>query len=270
MVSGTPTSGPSEIVPMSADRQEQEGQLHAEQHHDAGRGDLAGQLRQRVEPPAVVEHARAAQISPPATRTRDGLGVVERPLQCRQPACATRIAAATPRYMATPPTRGRGDGVHVPLARARPSSRSRMATIRTTGVVRKVTSARGEQDDGVLAHGIRRRGRRSGGPQGVLIRGTPAESVRRSPHYDLATLSVAPPPRAVPTDEPLTGLRGTLRAPLGDRRATASRAAAQSSSSGRRRAARRRRAPTRSTRGTAAGAVDDRAGASPPRGPPSR
>ena len=50
------------------DRQEQEGQLHAQQHHHAGGGDLPGELGQGVQAPLVVQHAEG-QISPPATRT---------------------------------------------------------------------------------------------------------------------------------------------------------------------------------------------------------
>src|SRR4051794_11087766 len=53
---------------------------------------------------------------------------------------ATRIAAATPRYMATPPPRGVGMTC---TSRSRGAAiiPSRMATIRTTGVARKVTTA---------------------------------------------------------------------------------------------------------------------------------
>jgi hypothetical protein len=53
---------------------------------------------------------------------------------------ATSTAAAKPKYIATPPPRGVGITC---TSRSRGAAiiRSRMATIRTTGVVRKVTSA---------------------------------------------------------------------------------------------------------------------------------
>ena len=107
MVSGTPTSGPERERADVGDRQEQERQLHAEQHHHAGRGDLAGQLGERVEAPLVVEHAEQAD----AARRRPARPSVWESSKVRCSAgsrVATRIAAATPRYIATPPPRGVG------------------------------------------------------------------------------------------------------------------------------------------------------------------
>ena len=103
------------------------------QHHHAGRGDLAGQLGEGVEAPAVVEHAEQAD-QPAGDEHADGLRVVERPVQHRQPR-GDQDRAATPRYMATPPPRGVGITC---TSRSRGAAiiRSRMAAIRTTGVAR--------------------------------------------------------------------------------------------------------------------------------------
>ena len=83
MVSGTPVFGPKRDRADVGDRQEEERQLDAEQHHHAGGGDLAGQLGQRVQAPLVVEHAEQAD-QPAGDQHGVGLRVVERPLQRRE------------------------------------------------------------------------------------------------------------------------------------------------------------------------------------------
>src|SRR3954465_5582244 len=82
------------------------------------------------------------------------------------------MAAATPRYMATPPPRGVGITC---TSRSRGAAiiRSRMATIRTTGVDRKVTSAAVRRTTAYSRTG-------SDGPGGFRIRRVGADELAHS------------------------------------------------------------------------------------------
>src|SRR3954451_6606475 len=87
--------------------------------------------------PNLSSRTPSRQMSPPATST----AAVWESSNVRSSAgsrVATRIAAATPRYIATPPPRGVGMTC---TSRSRGAAiiRQRIATIRTTGVARKVT-----------------------------------------------------------------------------------------------------------------------------------
>ena len=111
-VIGTPRSEPSDSAPPPGKRQVE--QLDALQHHDARGQDLAGELGQRVEPPAVVgraeqdEHAAAEQH---ALRVAG----LEDPLQRRQPARDQQPRADPGEHREAAEPRRR-DGVDVAVA----------------------------------------------------------------------------------------------------------------------------------------------------------
>src|SRR4051794_4842348 len=199
MVSGTPTSGPSETVPMSA----------------TGRNTNASWTPSSTMTPAaaiwpvsLVSASRpnlssrtpSRQISPPATSTA---AVCESSnVRCSAGSrVATRIAAATPRYMATPPPRGVGMTC---TSRSRGAAiiRQRIATIRTTGVARKVTrpavsrttaySRMTSSDDalrlgirGVGAHQLAHGGVHLGGPAAVGVADRRPDEAGDLLHVDL-------------------------------------------------------------------------------------
>src|SRR3954468_15655827 len=136
MVSGTPRSGPRMSVPMSATGRK----TNASWTPSSTMTPAAA-----IWPVSLVSASRpnlssstpSRQISPPATSTA---AVCESSkVRCRAGSrVATRMAAATPRYIATPPPRGVGMTC---TSRSRGAAiiRQRIATIRTTGVARKVT-----------------------------------------------------------------------------------------------------------------------------------
>ena len=69
MVSGTPSCGPSEIVPMSATGRNRNANWTPSSTMTPGGGDLTGQFGERIEAPLVVQHPE--QTDEPA-RDQDG------------------------------------------------------------------------------------------------------------------------------------------------------------------------------------------------------
>src|SRR3954468_14503360 len=138
-VAGTPTSGPSDSVPMSA---------NGRNRKDSCTPKSTITPAAAICPVSLVSASRpnrssrtpSRQIRPPAARTAI-VWVLNSKLRCREGSCeATSTPAATPRYIATPPPRGVGMTC---TSRPRTSAitRNRTAATRTTGVARKVTTA---------------------------------------------------------------------------------------------------------------------------------
>src|SRR5919199_6064482 len=139
IVAGTPTSGPSERVPMSATGRNRNASCTPSSTITPAAA---------IWPVSLVSASRpkrssrtpSRQISPPATRTAM-VWVLNSKLRCSEGSCeATRTPAATPRYIATPPPRGVGMTC-TSRSRTAAITRNRTAATRTTGVARKVTSA---------------------------------------------------------------------------------------------------------------------------------
>src|SRR3954454_24936319 len=136
IVSGTPTSGPSDTVPMSATGRKMNASWTPSSTITPADAIWPVSLVSASRP-NLSSRTPSRQIRPPATSTA---AVCESSnVRCKAGSrVATRIAAATPRYMATPPPRGVGITC---TSRSRGAAiiRQRIATIRTTGVARKVT-----------------------------------------------------------------------------------------------------------------------------------
>src|SRR3954452_6309523 len=136
MVAGTPTSGPRDKVPMSANGRNRKASCTPSSTMTPAAAIWPVSLVSASRP-NLSSRTPSRQISPPATSTA---AVCESSnVRCSAGSrVATRIAAATPRYIATPPPRGVGMTC---TSRSRGAAiiRQRIATIRTTGVARKVT-----------------------------------------------------------------------------------------------------------------------------------
>src|SRR3954471_21671650 len=139
MVAGTPTSGPSDSVPMSATGRNRKASCTPSSTITPAAA---------IWPVSLVSASRpnrssstpSRQISPPATRTAM-VWVLNSKLRCSEGSWeATRTPAATPKYIATPPPRGVGMTC-TSRSRTAAITRNRTAATRTTGVARKVTSA---------------------------------------------------------------------------------------------------------------------------------
>ena len=149
-VSGTAVSAVSESV--FAVGQQREGQLHAEQHHHAGAGDLTGELRQRVERPPVVDRAEQAdqahrRSARPAARRSHATTADRNGSWRRQHARRRR-----PAYIAIPPSRGsewRGRRGRAPP----PSPAAHRKPPRQRGDQER-HRCRDEEHEGVLTHVI--------------------------------------------------------------------------------------------------------------------
>src|SRR3954467_3547630 len=138
IVSGTPTSGPSETVPMSATGRNTNASCTPSSTITPAAAIWPVSLVSASRP-NLSSRTPSRQISPPATSTA---AVCESSkVRCSAGSrVATSTAAATPRYMATPPPRG-GGMTCTSRSRGAAIMRQRIATIRTTGVARKVTTA---------------------------------------------------------------------------------------------------------------------------------
>src|SRR3954452_8992090 len=139
MVSGTPTAGPSEMVPMSATGRNRKASCTPSSTITPAAA---------IWPVSLVSASRpnrssstpSRQISPPAASTAM-VWVLNSKLRWSEGSWeATSTPAATPRYIATPPPRGVGITC-TSRSRTAAITRRRTAATRTTGVARKVTSA---------------------------------------------------------------------------------------------------------------------------------
>src|SRR4051794_18545161 len=139
MVTGTPTSGPRDSVPMSATGTNRKASCTPSSTITPAAA---------IWPVSLVSASRpnrssrtpSRQISPPATRTAI-VWVLNSKLRFSEGSSeATSTPAATPRYMATPPPRGVGM-MCTSRSRTAAITRNRTAATRTTGVARKVTTA---------------------------------------------------------------------------------------------------------------------------------
>src|SRR3954447_24556346 len=164
MVAGTPTSGPSDSVPMSATGRNRKASCTPSSTITPAAAILPASLVS-APGPNRSSSTPSRQISPPATSTAT-VCVLNSKLRCREGSWeATSTPAATPRYIATPPPRGVGMTC---TSRSRTSAitRNRTAATRTTGVARKVTSAAARRttaysrmgSDGPGGLGVRRMG----------------------------------------------------------------------------------------------------------------
>src|SRR3954447_16384256 len=138
MVSGTPMSGPSDSVPMSATGRKTKASWTPSSTMTPAAA-ICPVSFVSASRPNLSSSTPSRQISPPATSTA---AVCESSkVRCSAGSrVATSTAAATPRYMATPPPRGVGMTC-TSRSRGAAIMRQRIATIRTTGVARKVTTA---------------------------------------------------------------------------------------------------------------------------------
>src|SRR4051812_6677613 len=139
VVTGTPTSGPRDSVPMSATGTNRKASCTPSSTITPAAA---------IWPVSLVSASRpnrssrtpSRQISPPAARTAI-VWVLNSKLRCSEGSWeATSTPAATPRYMATPPPRGVGMTC-TSRSRTAAITRKRTAATRTTGVARNVTSA---------------------------------------------------------------------------------------------------------------------------------
>src|SRR3954468_103166 len=160
-VAGTPTSGPSDRVPMSA---------NGRNRNDSWTPKSTMTPAAAICPVSLVSASRpnrssstpSRQMRPPATRTPT-VWVLNSKLRCSAGSCeATSTPAATPRYIATPPPRGVGMTC-TSRSRTAAITRKRTAATRTTGVARKVTSAAARRTTAYSRIG-------SGGSRGLGVR----------------------------------------------------------------------------------------------------
>ena len=118
---------------MSADRQEQEQQLDAEQHHHAGGGTWPASLVSASRP-HLSSSTPSRQISAAGDEhARPSAGVVEAALQQRQLRGHQHAGGHPEVHRHARRSRGVGIDVHVPVARPAAITRHRIAATRTTG-----------------------------------------------------------------------------------------------------------------------------------------
>src|SRR3954454_22428491 len=183
IVAGTPTSEPSDSVPMSAIGTNRNASWTPSSTITPAAAICPVSLVS-ASSPNRSSSTPSRQISPPAASTAM-VWVLNSKLRCSDGSReATSTPAATPRYMATPPPRGVGITC-TSRSRTAAITRNRTAATRTTGVARKVTSAAARRttaysrigSDGLRGFGVGRVGRDQLPHAGGDLRGTGAVGV---------------------------------------------------------------------------------------------